>query len=85
MYTLCFISLIFICTCNIISFHIFGLYKSCICSDQIYVCMYVIKGFRWEKRGESQLRIHDVKLNICHDNKIYLNEPDEVLGFTCLK
>lgn len=47
------------------------------------ICMYVIKGFRWEKRGESQLRIHDVKLNICHDNKIYLNEPDEVLGFTC--
>lgn len=45
------------------------------------ICMYVIKGFRWEKRGESQLRIHDVKLNICHDNKIYLNEPDEVLGF----
>lgn len=43
------------------------------------ICMYVIKGFRWEKRGESQLiRIHDVKLNICHDNKIYLNEPDEV-------
>lgn len=49
------------------------------------ICMYVIKGFRWEKRGESQLRIHDVKLNICQDNKIYLNEPDEVLGFTCLK
>lgn len=49
------------------------------------ICMYVIKGFCWEKRGESQLRIHDVKLNICHDNKIYLNEPDEVLGFTCLK
>lgn len=49
------------------------------------ICMYVIKAFRWEKRGESQLRIHDVKLNICHDNKIYLNEPDEVLGFTCLK
>lgn len=49
------------------------------------IWMYVIKGFRWEKRGESQLRIHDVKLNICHDNKIYLNEPDEVLGFTCLK
>lgn len=49
------------------------------------ICMYVIKGFRWEKRGESQLRIHDVKLKICPDNKIYLNEPDEVLGFTCLK
>lgn len=83
MYTLCFISLIFICTCNIISFHIFGLYKSCICSGQIYdVCD---KGFSLGKEGESQLRIHDVKLNICHDNKIYLNEPDEVLGFTCLK
>lgn len=49
------------------------------------ICMYVIKGFRWEKRGESQLRIHDVKLKICPDNKIYLNEPDEVLGLTCLK
>lgn len=45
------------------------------------ICMYVIKGFRWEKRG----KIHDVKLNICHDNKIYLNEPDEVLGLNCLK
>lgn len=40
------------------------------------ICMYVIKGFRWEKRRESQLRIHDVKLKICPDNKIYLNEPD---------
>lgn len=60
-----------------------------VCINHVYVLvkytMYVIKGFRWEKRGESQLRIHDVKLNICHDNKIYLNEPDEVLGFTCLK
>lgn len=84
MYTLCFISLIFICTYNI--FHFISL----VCINHVYVqvkyiCMYEIKGFRWEKRGESQLRIHDVKLNICHDNKIYLNEPDEVLGFTCLK
>lgn len=48
----------------------------------MYVCD---KRFSLGKEGESQLRIHDVKLNICHDNKIYLNEPDEVLGFTCLK